>query len=366
MDDAAGRRPPDPAVAMEDATLNSKSIAHTAAIQASVYALVVLLVLLVIETFDLLLMLFGGVLLAILLHGISHWLHRKTGINEKLALALAITLPLILLVVGTWFAAPNIAEQAGELSDRLPRAFEQLRRQLLQHAWLDRIWESTNRLRALVPDDSSAAQYLGKFFSSTLGAFGNVLFVLFVGLFLSLNPALYIDGLLQLVPPARQARAREVLRATAATLRNWLIAKLASMLLIGVLTTAGLMVLGVDLALILGVIAAVLSFIPNFGPIASAVPAALIALAISPEKALHVLALYAAIQTVESYGLTPFLQQRLVRMPPALLLTMQVVFGVLAGIAGVLFATPLTAAAMVMVKMWYVEDILHQRNETTP
>jgi predicted PurR-regulated permease PerM len=199
---------------------------------------------------------------------------------------------------------------------------------------------------------------MANFFSSTLGALGNIVFALFVGLFLCISPALYVDGLLQLFPEARRARAREVLGATAATLRNWLVAKLTAMVVIGILTTIGLMLLDIDLALVLGIIAALLSFIPNFGPIASVVPAALIALVAGPEKVLYVLLLYAGIQAVESYGLTPFLQKRMVRMPPALLLTMQVLFGVLAGILGVVFATPLTAAAMVMVKKWYVEDLL--------
>lgn len=113
--------------------------------------------------------------------------------------------------------------------------------------------------------------------------------------------------------------------------------------------------------LILGLIAALLSFVPNFGPIISVIPAALIALVESPQLALYVLILYATIQTLESYMITPYLQHRLAEMPPALLLTMQVLLGVVAGVAGLIFATPLTVAAMVMIRMWYVEDVLHKR-----
>lgn len=340
-------------------------MAHVALVKAVVYALVVAFALFIHATADILLMLFGGILIAILFHKTAHWIHRRTLINEKLALAAAILLPLLALGLGAWAVAPDIGDQIGKLSERLPRAAERLRGQLMEYELVARAWESTNRLRALVPDESSTAQYVASFFSSTLGVFGNVVFALFVGLFLSLQPALYIHGLLMLVPRAREARAHEVLRATGTMLGNWLLAKLASMALIGVLTTAGLMLLDIDLALILGLIAAVLSFIPNFGPILSVVPAALIALVEGPERALYVLGLYAAIQAVESYGLTPFLQQRLADLPPALTLTMQVLFGVVAGIAGVVFATPLTAAAMVMVKMWYVEDILHKRPPST-
>lgn len=341
--------------------MDSKSTARTALIQASVYALVVSLALLVANAAQVLLVLFGGILLAILLHGVAGWVRRKTGLGEKAALALTVVLPLLGVALAAWLVAPDIGDQSAKLAERLPLALGRLQEQLMQYEWASRLWDSTRHLRALVPDGSSTAQYLAGFFSSTLGAFGNVLFALVVGLFLALSPALYVNGLLQLVPVPHRPRAREVLDATAATLRNWLVAKLSAMAVIGVLTTAGLMLLDIDLALVLGVIAALLSFIPNFGPIASVVPAALIALVAGPDKALHVLLLYAGIQAIESYGLTPFLQKRIVDLPPALLLTMQVLFGVLAGILGVIFATPLTAAAMVMLKKWYIEDLLGHR-----
>lgn len=343
--------------------MESRSVAHGALVKASVYALVVVLLLFVHETADILLMVFGGILIAILFYNVAYWIHRHTHINEKLALAAAILLPLLLIGLVGWAIAPDVSDQIAKLSERLPRAAERVRSQLMEYEAVRRIWESTNHLRALAPDTSSTAQYVASFFSSTLGVFGNIVFALFVGLFLALQPALYINGLLMLVPKERQARAHQVLCTTGSMLGNWLIAKLVEMAIIGVLTTVGLMLLGIDLALILGLIAGLLSFVPNFGPIISVIPAALIALVESPQLALYVLLLYAAIQTVESYMITPYLQHRLAEMPPALLLTMQVLLGVLAGVAGVIFATPLTVAAMVMIKMWYVEDVLHKRTQ---
>jgi predicted PurR-regulated permease PerM len=70
--------------------------------------------------------------------------------------------------------------------------------------------------------------------------------------------------------------------------------------------------------------------------------------------------LYLAIQTVESYAVTPLIQRRTVSMPPALTIMSQIVLGVLVGGIGVAVATPLTAAAMTMVRMLYVEDLLER------
>ena len=341
--------------------MDSKTVALGAFIKAGMYALVVMLVLLVVNASEVFLAVFGGILLAVLFHSTADWLHRKTGIGERLALGLTILALVAAVGLGIWAMAPVVGAQASQLADRLPEAVDQLKTRLTRYDSVARLMENADRFRDMLPGASRQSRYVVSFFSSSLGALGNVAFVLFVGLFLAIEPRLYIRGILQLVPARRQARAGEVLTRTGQALRGWLVAKLIAMAVIGILTTAGLWALDIDLAVILGIIAALLSFVPNFGPIVSVIPALLIALVAGPERAMYVLLLYAAIQAVESYGLTPFLQRRILEMPPALLLTMQVLLGVLAGILGVIFATPLTAAAMVMVRMWYVEDVLGDR-----
>jgi predicted PurR-regulated permease PerM len=130
------------------------------------------------------------------------------------------------------------------------------------------------------------------------------------------------------------------------------------MSLVGILTALGLWLLGVPLALILGLIAALLEFVPYIGTILSAVPAILLALLQGPMQALWVVLLYFVIQSIESYLLTPLVQQRVVSLPPALVLAAQVLMGVLFGAWGIILATPLTAALLVLVQMLYIEDIL--------
>jgi predicted PurR-regulated permease PerM len=159
---------------------------------------------------------------------------------------------------------------------------------------------------------------------------------------------------------AGRNRADAVLREIVDVLRWWLIGKILSMILVGVLTTVGLWALDVPLALTFGLLAAALTFIPNFGPVLSVVPPAILALAEDPTRALQVGALYLAIQAVESYAITPLIQRRTVSMPPALTITSRIVLGVLVGGIGLAVATPLTAAAMTAVRMLYVEDLLER------
>ena len=185
-----------------------------------------------------------------------------------------------------------------------------------------------------------------------------VLVILITGIYLAASPRMYVDGLLMLTPHARRPRYREVLGRLAFTLRWWMIAQLVPMAAIGILTAIGLKVIGVELWFILGLLAALFNFIPNFGPLISGVPAFFLALAESPTKALWVVALYIGAQSLEGYVLTPLVQRRAVELPPALLILFQVLAGLLMGAIGVVLAAPLLAVIVVTVKMLYVEDVM--------
>lgn len=72
------------------------------------------------------------------------------------------------------------------------------------------------------------------------------------------------------------------------------------------------------LALALGLLSAVLNFIPNLGPLLAGLPAALLAFLEGPTTALYVLIFYVTYQTLDGYGLTPLVQKQTVALPPAL------------------------------------------------
>ncbi|MGQ0547871.1 MAG: AI-2E family transporter [Betaproteobacteria bacterium] len=148
-------------------------------------------------------------------------------------------------------------------------------------------------------------------------------------------------------------------------LQRWLVGQVVLMAIVGTLTWIGLQLLGVPFALPLALFAGFAEFVPYIGPIVAAVPAVLVAFAEGPELALWTAGLYIAIQSVESYLLTPLVQHRAVYLPPALLLFSQVILGVTAGPLGVIVATPLAAAGLVAVQKLYVEDVLGDTSRST-
>lgn len=313
---------------------------------------------------DVLLLAFAGILLAIFLRSLSDWVSEITPLSGGWSLGVVVVGLISILTIGIWLLAPGVADQIDELQKKLPQSVRQLERHVESYEWGRKALAQVPNANELVPDKADVLARVRGVFSTTFGAIANFFIIIFIGLYVAAEPRLYSDGLIRLVPLNRRQRAREVLDEVGSTLRWWLIGKVASMIVVGVSTVVGLWLLDIPLALTLGLLAALLTFIPNVGPILSVVPAMLLALMQSPMQALYVALLYLGIQTVESYFLTPLMQKRTVSLPPALTIFTQVLFGVMVGSLGFVLATPLTAAAIVMVKMLYIQDALKDSIET--
>ena len=188
------------------------------------------------------------------------------------------------------------------------------------------------------------------FLGSAFSVLASLVILVFTGLYVAAEPGLYRRGVLWLLPPRDRKKGDAALKSVGHTLTFWLAGQLVSMTLIGVLNGLGLWALGIPLPFVLGVITALLTFIPNFGPIFATLLPLLLAFSV-PGRYFHggalilaVIALHAGIQTVESYLITPMIQKRAVEMPPALLIFAQLVMGSLIGVVGVAVAAPLVAA----------------------
>jgi predicted PurR-regulated permease PerM len=310
---------------------------------------------------EVLLLLFACALFAILLYELSLRLAARLHLRRGVALAIIAVLLAALAGAGGWALAPQIAGQAAELGAVVPDAIERLRAAVANNAFLHSLLSDLpsaaqirKQLTAMVPN-------AGLLFSGVFGALGNAVIILCVGLYFAAQPTLYIDGFISLVPPPRRRRAREVLDAVGDTLARWLVGKLTSMIVVGVATATGLWLLGLPLAMVLGLIAGLLDFIPYIGPLMAGVPAVLIAFSDSPQLGLYTILLFLGIQLLEGYLLSPLIEARSVALPPALTIAMQMLFGALFGLAGIALATPLAAVLAVLVSMLYVQDVLGDR-----
>lgn len=333
-------------------------LAKRAAVITGVVLLLVVLVVGAGYAFDVLMLAFAGLLFAVLLRTIADFVSRHARMGDKPALAAA-----VLLVVGGvvgvgWLLVPQVAEQTDELRRTLPKSLDRLTADLKKYETGRWALENAPEANDLMPRRRDLLTRITGVFSTALSAVGSVFVVFFIGLYLAAQPRMYSEGITRLVPPRNRDRAREVMGKIGTALRWWLMGKLVAMVFVGVLVWLMLLVLGLPFALTLAVIAALFTFIPNFGPVISATPAVLIALLDGPTTAVWVVVLFTAIQAVESYVLTPVIQQSVVALPAALTITTQLMLGVFVGGIGLALATPLTLVILVLVRTLYVHDLL--------
>lgn len=337
-----------------------RSFAGFARKVALVAAVVIALLLITVAT-QVFLVLFMALLVAVLVRSLGGGVAAHTPLSERWAVAVVL-LGLAALLAGLIAAsAPSLAAQVEELRKTIPTAVERLQTRMERYEWGRATMDAAGNAGEYLPEPEALVRRVAGMFSTTFGAVGALLVVLFLGICLAIEPRTYRDGLLHLVPLPRRARAGVVLDEMRAVLARWLLSISMSMTVVGLLTGIGLWLLGIPMVFVLALLAFLLAFIPNIGPILAAAPAVLIAFTISPAKALHVALLYIGIQTVESYFITPFIERKTVSLPPALTVTVQLLLGLLAGLPGVIVAAPLTAAGMVLVRRLYVEDTLGDR-----
>lgn len=323
------------------ATLAPKDFAIRCGIATAVVAAVALLC----YSIDVLVLVFGAIVVAVALRSLTRLATRYLSLREGWALALVtVVLLAIVLGLGVWIGA-HLADQFGQLLQTLEAASSQA------HAAL----EKSQLGRTLVSAESataaaSSATHLAVAATSSLGALTDVGLILLVGLFLAVEPGLYRRGVVRLAPRAARATVTRLLDALGAALARWLRGTVIAMLVVGALTSLGLSLLDIPLGLSLGILAGLAEFIPYVGPIISSVPAILVAFTLGPTLAVEVAGLYLLVHAIEAYVLVPIIQKRAVALPPALGLVAVVFFGLLLGPLGIVFAHPLTVALMVLVQ----------------
>ena len=126
-------------------------------------------------------------------------------------------------------------------------------------------------------------------------------------------------------------------------------------LVIGIITAVVLSVLGVNFALLLGLIAGVAELIPYFGPFVGSLPAVVVALLESPRLALYTILALLVVQQLEGSVLAPRILGDRVGLHPLLVVFALFAGGKLWGIIGLLVAVPLAASIKVILNYIYMK-----------
>lgn len=295
---------------------------------------------------DVVLLVFGAALLACQLSGAAKFLSRHT--RAPYSLMLTVVVLLLLASAGTflWLRGPVLFFEGREVINETQTQAANLWASLGNEKWAQ---DAISHVEAYA-HNVHIAGYAAGMVTSTIGSLGSLLLIVVAGIYFAVSPALYVAGALAIVPRAWSKETADILHKEASTLRWWFIGQLTDMAAIGILTGIGLYFLGVHLAATLALIAALCNFVPYIGALAGSVPAIFVAFSQSPQTALYVAILFVAVQTLEGNVISPLIQKRTVDLPPVLTLLSQTVLGTLFGPFGLILATPITAAGLVLIR----------------
>lgn len=310
---------------------------------------------------NVLLLLFASVVLALLLSAAAQPLARGTPLSRRWAVAVTTLVLLAVLAGAVGFFGWSLQAQLFELVQRVPGAWAALQGRLQEMPFGPRLLDT---VRQAAPDPSfGLLAKVRPYLTGAAGGAGNLLLVLAAGIYLALDPGLYRKGLALLLPKQARPTAFDTLDAMGKTLQSWLLAQGLGMLVVGILTGAGLWFIGVPAAGALGLLAGLADFVPLVGPLIAGALSLLLAVPLGLDHVGWTLALFVGVQQIEGNVLLPVLQRRIVSLPPVLTLFSLVSFGVVFGFLGVLLAVPLTAALLVAVRRLYLHKVLGEQVE---
>ncbi|MBI5077693.1 AI-2E family transporter [Candidatus Falkowbacteria bacterium] len=285
---------------------------------------------------------------------------------------LSILLIYIGLIIIVFFAVyiliPPITEQISQLANNFPSytekiggAIESLKNYSADHGVLG---ELDNGISAI---KDNLSQFLSSAFSTVAGIFGGIVsffVVLVITFYMTVEESAIKRTITFILPDKYQPFTLQLINKIQRKIGDWLKGQLLLSLIVGLLVYVGLLILGVNYALVLAVIAAVGEFVPYLGPCIAAVPAVFLTFTQSPIKGLFVLILYVIIQQIENQILVPKVMQKVVGLNPIISIVALLVGAKVAGIVGVILAIPVaTAISVIANEIWQAREAAISEHE---
>lgn len=255
------------------------------------------------------------------------------------------------VLVGAGFLIiPPVINQLQDLSNNLPYFVNKLSSQL--YFYREALQLSQESLNQLSQAFSSISSHL---YSTTVGFISgivSIITVLVLSFYLLLDTASLKKFIISIFPFEQKELLIEAGKKIALKMSSWLGGQFFLALIIGILDLAVLLILGIPYALTLALWGGFTEIIPFIGPWLGAIPAILVALPLSPWKAVGVAIGYIVIQQLEAQLLAPRVMGRAVGLSPVIIIFAILVGAKLYGLIGIILAIPAAAAIAVLLQEW--------------
>ena len=314
---------------------------------------------------DVFLLLFIAVLISLYLSAGADVIQRHTGAPRLTAFWITVAVSLLALVALFWTLVPPVVEQTQQLIRVLPETI------VKWETGLERFIARFPALQAvIVPGEHrvlvAVYEQISGYFNDVLPKLASVLHgainvfaVAVMALYVALHPGLYRERLIVLFPPVHRDLVRNVFSDLGRMLRAWLVGQMIAMLLLAVLTAAGLYLLKVPYWLTFGVFTGLAAIVPFFGSLVSTILPALFVIS-GPggvTHALGVIALGVGVHIFEANIVLPKIMHKQVDLPPVLTVVAVLLMGKLLGPIGLLVAVPVLVVVDVVVRRILINRI---------
>lgn len=300
-----------------------------------------------------LLLLFAASLVAIILDVQARAIQKRTGVYHGVGLAFSALTTFGSLSAVVWLFGAELVAQINQLAALIPGGWEALSERFGQ----DRV---NSALERLAPSGSNIFAIVQSALSFVSGMLTATLLAMLGGIFLAAQPQTYRNGFLMLLPSHWEKRADETVRDLGVALRRFMAGQLVSMVFVGVTIFSGLYFIGAPSPLALGVIAAILGFIPVVGPLMAAAPGVLVGLSMGGDALWQVILLYFVIQQIDGNLVNAIVMRHSVKIPPAVTMFALFAIGSTFGPAGLILGGPITVLGFVLVRKLWVEGKLRK------
>jgi len=314
------------------------------------------------------LLVFLATVIALVLNSVARALVNRLKFSRSVAVFFTITLLTAAVTVFTRLILPPFLAQFQELLAVLPDALNIVSTRADAFITEPPEWLPQTDVQ-LLPNASELIKEGGllakrifgdffNFFSSFLAVLLQILLLLLLTLMMLAEPQVYRNLLVRAFPAFYRDRADEIFGQCEIGLLGWVKGVSINSTFVALASGIGLAVIGIPFAYANALLAGLFNFIPNIGPTLSSICPILLALSISPQKAIQVLILYVIIQNVESYIISPLAMKEQVSLVPAVTLVAQLFFTALLGPFGLALALPLTIVLKTWLEEAWIKDIL--------
>lgn len=282
--------------------------------------------------------------LAAALHPLVSWLEQR--MPRLLAIILVYLLMIVLLAGLIWAIVPALVAQVQGLGSLIPDLAERARE--LIDRW-DGSVSGDPFTNTLISQLSSLGPALLRLPLTITSILSGIFLVLFLSFYILLEVSRIQGFILSLFPEERRAHVDAVLIAMAQAMGGYFRGVVLNGIIVGFLTFLGLLIIGVDFALVFGVMAGLFELVPVVGPIVAAVIVVGLTLLQSPGQALAALIFMIILQQVENNILVPHIMRSQTNVSPLLSILAIFAGGAIGGLLGALIAIPIAAALRVLV-----------------